>query len=106
MWIRASPPDAAAAESLFRQIVSGVGAAYARGIIHRDLKPQNVLAAEAKVADFGFGRQEGAERMTRTGVWLGTSVYMPPSISALSASTTAPTSGRSAAFFVSPSPQR
>lgn len=80
-WIgsQGSPPQVA--ETVFRQIVGGVGAAHARGILHRDLKPANILVASgplAKVTDFGLGRMEGNERLTRVGTRLGTPAYMSP----------------------------
>ncbi|MCC7543019.1 MAG: protein kinase [Deltaproteobacteria bacterium] len=70
------------------QILEGVGAAHAAGIVHRDLKPQNVFLTKqpdgtelAKLLDFGISKIiEGAsvEHLTRTGVLLGTPMYMAP----------------------------
>ena len=57
--------------------------AHARGIIHRDIKPENILLqnGHALVADFGIAlavEQAGGQRMTQTGISLGTPQYMAP----------------------------
>jgi tetratricopeptide (TPR) repeat protein len=51
--------------------------------VHRDIKPENVLLADGNVyvADFGIARilfETGAERLTGSGVAIGTSAYMSP----------------------------
>jgi serine/threonine-protein kinase len=69
---------------LFRQIVSGVGAAHAEGIIHRDLKPDNVLVRASdgvvKVTDFGIAKDAEDARAGRgiTEGFIGTAAYMAP----------------------------
>ena len=57
--------------------------AHAHGVIHRDLKPENILmqAGEPMVADFGIAlavKKAGGERITHTGISLGTPQYMSP----------------------------
>ena len=53
------------------------------GVLHRDLKPENLLVAKSdgqlKLIDFGISKtEEHALVKTRTGVILGTLLYMPP----------------------------
>lgn len=57
--------------------------AHRHGIVHRDIKPENLLLADGRVyvADFGVARillETGAERLTSTGLAIGTPVYMSP----------------------------
>src|SRR5439155_10701425 len=53
------------------------------GVIHRDLKPENILLHEGQplVADFGIAlavSNAGGNRITQTGLSLGTPQYMSP----------------------------
>src|SRR5204862_3549148 len=57
--------------------------AHGHGVIHRDLKPENILLQHGQpvVADFGIAlavSKAGGERVTQTGLSLGTPQYMSP----------------------------
>jgi len=57
--------------------------AHTNGVVHRDLKPENILlqAGQPIIADFGIAlaiAQVGSERVTQTGLSLGTPNYMSP----------------------------
>ena len=70
--------------SITRQILAGLGYAHAQGIVHRDVKPANIMLSgdRAMVADFGIARAirraANEERLTETGIALGTPAYMSP----------------------------
>ncbi len=58
----------------------GLEYAHQRGIVHRDVKPGNIVVlsdGQVKIVDFGIARV-GVSSMTRTGVVLGTVMYMSP----------------------------
>jgi eukaryotic-like serine/threonine-protein kinase len=73
-------------DTTIRLITTLAGAldfAHARGVVHRDLKPENILlqAGQPVIADFGIAlavAQAGGERITGTGLSLGTPHYMSP----------------------------
>jgi len=71
------------AKRVATQVLSALGYAHAQGVIHRDIKPENILLQgdEAVVADFGVARAvtaAGEDRLTETGLALGTPAYMSP----------------------------
>jgi serine/threonine-protein kinase len=65
------------------QVLAALQYAHAHGVVHRDIKPENILLTgdEAVVADFGVARAisaAGQDRLTDTGLALGTPAYMSP----------------------------
>ncbi|MCB9637743.1 MAG: protein kinase [Myxococcales bacterium] len=78
-------------QTIFRQVCDAMGFAHSRGIFHRDLKPDNlflmenntgdVLNQRLKILDFGVAKMVASEedqRLTRTGMTIGTPRYMSP----------------------------
>jgi eukaryotic-like serine/threonine-protein kinase len=75
-----SLPDAI---QLTCEVAEALECAHKRGIVHRDIKPENILiqSGHALVADFGIARavsQAGGDKLTETGMAVGTPHYMSP----------------------------
>ena len=66
-----------------REIADALAHAHALGLVHRDIKPENILfqAGHALLSDFGIARavrEAGGERLTESGMAVGTILYMSP----------------------------
>ena len=66
-----------------REVADALAYAHGQQVVHRDIKPENILLSggHARVADFGIARalgQAGTDRLTGTGLALGTPAYMSP----------------------------
>lgn len=74
-----APPRIAGLIAL--ELLRGLEAIHERAAVHRDLKPANILLGrrgEVKIGDFGIAFGAGEPDLTRTGVAVGTPVYMAP----------------------------
>jgi predicted ATPase/tRNA A-37 threonylcarbamoyl transferase component Bud32 len=65
------------------QVAEALHYAHGRGVIHRDIKPENILLEDGRavVADFGIAHAvsaSGGEKLTATGMSVGTPHYMSP----------------------------
>jgi len=65
------------------EVADALAYAHGEGVVHRDIKPENILlqGGHALVADFGIAHAldaAGGERLSLSGVTLGTPGYMSP----------------------------
>src|SRR5205823_3918390 len=69
--------------AITRQVAGALAYAHRNDVVHRDIKPENILleSGEAVVADFGIARAiraAGGDKLTHTGMAIGTPLYMSP----------------------------
>ena len=75
---RLSPPEI---RRLLIEAGSALGYAAQRGIVHRDIKPDNIMFDEfgqCMLTDFGIAKAASGQRLTGTGMSIGTPHYMSP----------------------------
>lgn len=82
--------DVATICTIMAPILDAVGEAHHHGVVHRDLKPSNILLGRTRhghprpmVADFGIAKVltsqlQASRSATKTGVRVGTPLYMSP----------------------------
>ncbi|MGH7699301.1 MAG: protein kinase domain-containing protein [Gemmatimonadales bacterium] len=66
-----------------REVADALSYAHGHDVVHRDIKPENVMLSggHAIVADFGIARAisaAGGDKLTETGLAIGTPAYMSP----------------------------
>ncbi len=66
-----------------KEVAEALAYAHSHDVVHRDIKPENIMLSggHAIVADFGIARAvsaAGGDKLTQTGLAIGTPAYMPP----------------------------
>ena len=76
-------PPLGTVRRILSEVAQALQYAHQVGVVHRDIKPDNILidrrTGRALVTDFGIARAaEGDQRLTVTGIAVGTPAYMSP----------------------------
>jgi serine/threonine-protein kinase len=66
-----------------KEVAEALAYAHEHDVVHRDIKPENIMLSggHAIVTDFGIARAvsaAGGDKLTQTGLAIGTPAYMPP----------------------------
>jgi serine/threonine-protein kinase len=82
---RSGPLEPRLVAHIIAQLAGALSVAHEAGIVHRDLKPENIMfdptTRTAKLLDFGIARdqqEDPAERLTRSGFFVGSLNYVAP----------------------------
>ena len=80
--LKAGPLPLESLRKYFNQILDAFAYAHSKGVIHRDIKPSNIIITpegQVKILDFGVAKILSSDHtQTRTGMRLGTLMYMSP----------------------------
>lgn len=82
---RFGPIEPTRALKLFLPCLNALGEGHKRGIVHKDLKPSNLFLVHPntkdellKIVDFGVARTAHEDKLTKTGMIVGTPQYFSP----------------------------
>ena len=80
---RAGRLSASEAQRILAELADALEYAHSNGVVHRDIKPDNILidgaSGRAILTDFGIAKvTTGGVTITRTGIIVGTPLYMSP----------------------------
>lgn len=80
--LQAGPLPGDLIQKYFSQVLEAFAYAHEQGVVHRDIKPSNIMitaGGRVKILDFGVARLLQTDHsLTRTGMRIGTLMYMSP----------------------------